>query len=112
MHHVTLIAKTSMDTRMMVSVSFYFVVLRWNRCVYLIGLPILYTATTGRQGSFPTGCIPFIAMIHSSLIQLQLIPFIISPIKVFAAIVSWKWRELLLVDSFIRKSLNLRMSSI
>src|SRR6266571_4453695 len=112
MRRVTLIAKTSMDTRMMVSVSSYFVVQRWNRCVYLVGLPILYTATTGRQVSFPTGCILFIAMIHSSLIQLRLIPFIISLIKVFSAIVSWKWRELPLADFFIRRLLNLRMLSI
>src|SRR6266849_8215885 len=112
MHLVTLIARTSTATTMMVRVSFYFVVLRSNRCACLIGLPILCTAMTGKPVLFRIGCILFTTTIHSSLLRQRLIQFIIWLIKAFSVIGSWKWPVLPQVDFFIRRSSNLQMSSI
>src|SRR2546425_2003729 len=107
-----LIARTSTVTPMMVSVSFYFVVLRLKPCANLAGLLISYTAMIGKQVSFRTGCIQFTAMILSLLIPRRPILFITLLIRAFSATASWKWPGLPQVDFSIHRLSNLLMSSI
>src|SRR6266496_2512085 len=104
-----LIARTSTVTPMMESVSSYFVVLLLNQCANLAGHLISFTAMTGKQVLFRTGCIPFTAMIHSLLIQRQFILSITLLTRVFSATAYWKWPVLPQVDFSIPRLSNLPM---